>query len=394
MSETSHDAAQTYRNGLDLISGVRGTSSADAFRKGFDLIKKAGEKLPPARAHKAALSIMGFEQVTVAEQIAEDILQAAISGFPPAVRGVAVLLLAKEDSQAMGAGLLRRAAKNGDWIAALLIVREAMRGRFLASPAELSALSASMSAAVPLHADITRWAAAIPESAAPLDVAAFSQQVCKAALMRALTENGSLARNTLAEYPHVAVMTSILTPLECDYLMAISAALMQPSKVVDAEKGEAVPAGYRTSDGAVLLPAHIDVVTALIVGKLSRAAAIPQDRGEFISLLRYKPGQEYHPHHDYLQSDAQDYSQVKRCGQRASTLLTYLNGGYDGGETAFPDLNLRYKGGAGDGLLFENIDTGGVPIPSSLHAGLPVTSGEKWLATLWCREKVFWPWMR
>ena len=114
-------------------------------------------------------------------------------------------------------------------------------------------------------------------------------------------------------------------------------------------------------------------------------------RHELMGVLRYRPGEEYRPHHDYLPEDAVDYSDVRRAGQRRATLLTPLNAAYEGGETLFPRLGLRFRLAAGDSLLFENT-ADGEPIADSLHAGAPVASGEKWMLTLWLREKRFWFW--
>jgi len=69
-----------------------------------------------------------------------------------------------------------------------------------------------------------------------------------------------------------------------------------------------------------------------------------------------------------------------------ATFLTYLNAGFEGGETAFPAAQLRYKGQAGDGVLFANLDPAGRPDRRTLHAGLPPTSGEKWILSQWIRQ--------
>ena len=55
-------------------------------------------------------------------------------------------------------------------------------------------------------------------------------------------------------------------------------------------------------------------------------------------------------------------------GQRIKTCLVYLNAEFEGGETEFPKLGLKYRGRAGD-------------------AGLPPTRGEKWLFSQWMRSK-------
>ena len=77
------------------------------------------------------------------------------------------------------------------------------------------------------------------------------------------------------------------------------------------------------------------------------------------------------------------------CGQRAVTALVYLNDGYEGGETDFPELGWKYRGRKGDALLFWNLTPQGEPEPRTLHAGLPPTSGEKWLYSKWIRQKPF-----
>jgi hypothetical protein len=48
-------------------------------------------------------------------------------------------------------------------------------------------------------------------------------------------------------------------------------------------------------------------------------------------------------------------------------------------------LNWRYKGRKGDALLFWNLNTAGEPDRDTMHAGLPTTSGEKWIFSQWLR---------
>ncbi|MEO7410034.1 MAG: 2OG-Fe(II) oxygenase, partial [Sphingomicrobium sp.] len=86
---------------------------------------------------------------------------------------------------------------------------------------------------------------------------------------------------------------------------------------------------------------------------------------------------QYRPHHD------------AGCGsvKRDWTALIWLNDDYDGGETDFPDLGVRVKGGVGDLLLFHNVRDDGTPDDRMMHAGLPVTSGVKWMASRWIRGR-------
>jgi hypothetical protein len=70
-------------------------------------------------------------------------------------------------------------------------------------------------------------------------------------------------------------------------------------------------------------------------------------------------------------------------------VLVYLNDDYEGGETEFPRLGLRYKGKTGDALVFWNVSQTGELERDSVHAGLPVTSGQKWLLSKWVRQKAY-----
>ena len=72
-------------------------------------------------------------------------------------------------------------------------------------------------------------------------------------------------------------------------------------------------------------------------------------------------------------------------------MLVYLNDAYTGGETLFLKIGLRVRGETGDGLLFRNAAVDGTPDMDSLHAGLPVLSGEKLIASRWIRQKPFGP---
>ncbi len=383
----------TYQKAMTIMAGQTGEPGTADMKRAHDLLSQSAS-FPPAMAKLAVLELVAPQGLRDDSAACEWFLRAAKSGFPPAVRGLAVLLLSGEETRPMGAGLLRRAAQTGDWAASFLILREAMRGRVYAGKEGLTQMAARLPPSVPFLPSMTQAVHALPADIAPMPPTPFREDICRSALIKAMEANPEVNRRSLHKSPNIAAMPGALAPLECDYLIAVSAPLMQPSKVVDADEAGAVAAGYRTSDGAVLLPAHMDFPAVCLLRRLSAHAGIAPEQGEFLSLLRYRPGQEYRPHHDYLLPDAADYSRVKACGQRRSTLLTYLNGGYAGGETAFPDLDITFKGSPGDALWFENTDGRGKPFETSLHAGAPVTSGEKWLMTLWCREKPFWPWMR
>lgn len=393
MVQTRQDMQDSYAQAMALLSGRSGDPGKAQMAEAYNLMTRAATLLPPAKAMLSVMTAMGCGTDADDNAAIRLFLEAAASGFPPSVRALACILLGDSLTHNMGAGLLKRAALGQDWIAAFLILRLAEQGLYLAEKPELVALANAMSPAVPFAEELQSKIEGLQIDLKIMATAPFSRNACEQAIRRAMTIDRTPEATTLhIRSPRITAFESVLTPLECDYLISTTTALMQPSKVVDADQAGAISAGYRTSDGAVLLPAHKDLVHVIILKRLAEVAGVRPEQGEFLSLLRYRPGQEYRPHHDFLEKDAQDYSKVKSSGQRQLTLLTYLNAGYDGGDTAFPDIDIDYKGGVGDALLFENADAKSHPIKNSLHAGRPVTCGEKWLATLWCREKPFWPW--
>jgi hypothetical protein len=69
------------------------------------------------------------------------------------------------------------------------------------------------------------------------------------------------------------------------------------------------------------------------------------------------------------------------------TVFSYLATVEAGGETEFPQLDVRIEPRQGRVVHFMNLLPNGEPDARTLHAGLPVKAGTKWLATLWTRER-------
>lgn len=176
---------------------------------------------------------------------------------------------------------------------------------------------------------------------------------------------------------------SFLTPAECAHVAQASSDLLEPAAVFDPASGRQVAHPVRTSDAAVIGPMREDLVVRAINARIAAASGTDIGQGEALTVLRYRPGQQFRLHSDALP--------VSR-NQRVKTLLIYLNEGFAGGETLFPDHKLTVKPAAGDALLFANTLDEQRPDPRSRHAGLPVTQGVKWLATRWIRARPFDMW--
>ena len=186
---------------------------------------------------------------------------------------------------------------------------------------------------------------------------------------QALPEGRSLS-DTLP----VTLFTAAFTPAECDFLITVAEPTYSESLVASGT-GDNVRDAIRTSDGSTIHWLIEDPAIHAINRRLAALSGTTVEQGEPLQILRYRPGQQYHPHVDWLGEE----------NARIRTALIYLNDGYAGGETAFLQLGLKIRGRKGDALVFSSIDAEGRFEPRSEHAGLPVTSGTKYLASRWIR---------
>ena len=174
-----------------------------------------------------------------------------------------------------------------------------------------------------------------------------------------------------------------LTPTECSHVANAATDLLGPSLVVDSRTGRTIPNPIRTSHEAVISPLREDLVIRAINQRIAAASETPVTAGEALTILYYRPGQQFRMHSDALAGTR---------NQRVKTVLVYLNDDFTGGETVFPDRDVTVRPVAGDALIFTNTLPDGRPDPRARHAGQPVTKGVKWLATRWIRTFPFDVW--
>lgn len=184
----------------------------------------------------------------------------------------------------------------------------------------------------------------------------------------------------ISEDPYVALYPGLFSPAECKYLAVLAAPWLESARVTY-EGGSAQLENVRDADSSAISHLTEDLVVQRINRCIAAATGTETEWGEPLNVLRYHPGQQFRPHHDgYGEGDD---------AVRIMTALVWLNEQFDGGETAFPTLNIRVRGGLGDMLVFKNVDGNGVPDDRLLHAGLPVTQGVKWMASRWIRGREF-----
>jgi prolyl 4-hydroxylase len=183
--------------------------------------------------------------------------------------------------------------------------------------------------------------------------------------------------HALSDSPEARLFPGLLSPAECDYLAEAAAPGFAPSVVVDVGTGRDYADPVRTSDGSTFHWLIEDPAVHALNRRLAAASGTFYEQGEPLQVLRYRPGQQYRNHLDFI--PGADNVRVK-------TVLVYLNEGYGGGETRFVKTGLDVAGRKGDALVFRNSGPDRRADPMSEHAGLPVTSGTKLLASRWICE--------
>ena len=189
------------------------------------------------------------------------------------------------------------------------------------------------------------------------------------------------------ERPLLETIDGFLAPIECEYLIAWSEPFQHASVVVS-DDGKMVPHPDRTSTDANLVGVSEDFTARMLQARMTDQLGVPLTRAEHLTVLHYGPGAEYRPHVDFLPQGAQGNRPLPNYpGQRVDTIFAYLDEVEAGGETEFPRIGRRVRPARGRIVHFRNCRDDMTPDPLTVHAGLPVLAGSKWLATIWTRER-------
>lgn len=189
--------------------------------------------------------------------------------------------------------------------------------------------------------------------------------------------------------PFVAVIDSFLSNKECDQLIKSSEGKLKNSRVVSPIDGSFADHDARTSTSCGFQRGATDLITK-IEKRIEALLHWPEIRGEGLQVLHYEKGAEYRPHFDFFDPKHPNHKEITgKGGQRVGTLLMYLSDVESGGGTCFPKINLEVRPKKGTALYFSNTKFDGGIEPLSLHAGMPVIKGTKYLATKWLRTNAY-----
>ena len=184
----------------------------------------------------------------------------------------------------------------------------------------------------------------------------------------------------------LCILKNFLSLDQCSKLIALIDEERRPSDIADPNGDDY----FRTSETCDL--DHSDPFVAEIDAKICGFANIDAKFGEPLQGQRYAVGQEFKPHTDFFDPDGQDFQRYCTVsGQRSWTFMIYLNEPEAGGATRFTHFKKSFIPKTGTMLCWNNRNRDGSINNWTLHHGMKVRKGTKYVITKWYREKP-WPW--
>lgn len=175
--------------------------------------------------------------------------------------------------------------------------------------------------------------------------------------------------------PRAFFIDGLLDEEECAHVVKLAQGKLGSSGI-----GGGFTSNTRTSQ-LTFLPAGISKTLQVIHERFADILGVSDEdlegSAEALQVVRYELGQHYAPHYDFT---------IDRS-RRLLTLLVYLEPPGAGGGTSFPQAfegkGLRVTPTRGSAILFYSQHPNGNLDELSLHAGVEVKSGVKWVCNLW-----------
>lgn len=214
------------------------------------------------------------------------------------------------------------------------------------------------------------------------------------AQMRAAIDRTSWAnpprRQPLLEAPRIRLVKDFVSPAVCDWIIDRARGRLQRATMYSGTTKRTEFDPTRTCSDYQFDIVNTDVVLLMLRERIAAATGIPTPMMEPPRVFHYAEGEEIKPHYDRLVDGTEGYGGPGGYqGDRVVTFLLYLNDEYDGGELDFPRANFRAKGAKGDAIYFAHVDQFNKQEKLSLHAGLKINRGEKWILSQWIHDRPF-----
>ena len=132
-------------------------------------------------------------------------------------------------------------------------------------------------------------------------------------------------RRMLSDSPRIVSFDGFASEAECKWVIARARDRMKPAKVFSTATGDQTYDKVRDNSAIEFQLPEMDLVLEMIRGRISAATRLPVPIFEPTQILRYEVGQQFRPHHDFLDPDVAEFANyIRKFGQRIATSLVYL----------------------------------------------------------------------
>jgi prolyl 4-hydroxylase len=202
-------------------------------------------------------------------------------------------------------------------------------------------------------------------------------------------QNQQDAKQLLSKY--ISISTTAVPQCQIDSIIATCEPHLKPVTLFGNVGHNSVDTQIRNNTHFPTPLPNDSIALALLERLTAIAANTPIQYAEPPVVLNYQPDQYYKWHYDYIYPHNEQISQqIAQFGQRVKTAIYYLNDNFLGGETEFKQPFHSVKPIKNSILIFDNADENNQKVKESLHRGNTLLTGEKWVFTLWFRNKPFW----
>jgi prolyl 4-hydroxylase len=197
----------------------------------------------------------------------------------------------------------------------------------------------------------------------------------------ALLEAHPKVKRAKVESAQVYYYPDFVTDEECAELVKVIDIGKRPSTLLSYSNDP----NFRTSESCDL--DRFSPVVRPVDERIAELLGLDAPYGETMQGQRYAPGQQFRAHHDYFHENTDYWPRMQaEGGQRTWTAMVYLSDVTEGGATWFPQAGIRVPPRKRLLLMWNNMNPDGSPNPYTLHEGMPVIRGTKYVVTKWFRE--------
>lgn len=177
------------------------------------------------------------------------------------------------------------------------------------------------------------------------------------------------------------IIPGVLNRIQCNQLIWYAMDVLESKGVPDGRYVE-------NKHSAQIWISRNNPIVKDLINRLAKKLYISPDNAEDPEIVRYLPYKTYTEHYDSCCDDndkCRDF--IKEGGQRKLAVIVYLNQDFEGGETYFKLLDMKFRPDEGGAVVsYPLAQHSNKCHPNSLHSSLQVDKNDKFALHIFFRE--------